>query len=390
VTADPARGRGTGVAVWALLVGNFMIGTGVQLPVGLLDLIAADLGVTVRQAGAILLVGGLVVGLGAPLLAWATSRIDRRTLLAGSLALYAACHLATAIAPSLTVVVLLRAVTMVGAAIFTPQAASTVGLMVPPERRAATIATVFLGWSLATVAGLPLGRVLGDLIGWNAAYAIVGVASAAGAAFVWAAVPRALVAPPVSLAVWRQVFGSPVLMAVLAVTLLSMSGQFATFAFAAPIMTQAFAIAPSHVAPIFAVAGLAGVVGTWASARVVGRLGIERSIHVALAVVIFGAGATFLGWGWAPVYVAGAMCTGFGGFASNSLQQSRLVALAPPLAAATVALNTSAVYLGQAVGSGAGSLFMDGGPSRGIAGAALAFVALALAVSLAVSRPRRA
>jgi DHA1 family inner membrane transport protein len=380
----------TRIAVWALLVGNFLIGTGVQLPVGLLDLLAADLQVSVQQAGAIMLVGGLVVGLGAPLLAWATSRLDRRTLLAGSLALYAVGHLATAVAPSLTVVIVLRALTMVGAAIFTPQAASTVGLMVPPERRAATIATVFLGWSLATVAGLPLGRVLGDLIGWNAAYAIVGIASAAGAGLVWLALPGVLRAPPVSLAVWRQVFGSPVLLAVLAVTLLAMSGQFATFAYAAPIMTQAFGIAPGHVAAIFAIAGMAGVVGTWTSSRVVGRLGIAPSIHIALAVVIVGAGATLVGWGAAPVYVIGAICTGFGGFASNSLQQSRLVAVAPPLAAATVALNTSAVYLGQALGSGAGGLFMQGGPSRGIAALALAFVVAALAVSMAVAALRKA
>jgi DHA1 family inner membrane transport protein len=371
----------TRIAVWALLVGNFLIGTGVQLPVGLLDLLAADLQVSVQQAGAIMLVGGLVVGLGAPLLAWATSRLDRRTLLAGSLALYAVGHL---------VVIVLRALTMVGAAIFTPQAASTVGLMVPPERRAATIATVFLGWSLATVAGLPLGRVLGDLIGWNAAYAIVGIASAAGAGLVWLALPGVLRAPPVSLAVWRQVFGSPVLLAVLAVTLLAMSGQFATFAYAAPIMTQAFGIAPGHVAAIFAIAGMAGVVGTWTSSRVVGRLGIAPSIHIALAVVIVGAGATLVGWGAAPVYVIGAICTGFGGFASNSLQQSRLVAVAPPLAAATVALNTSAVYLGQALGSGAGGLFMQGGPSRGIAALALAFVVAALAVSMAVAALRKA
>ena len=86
--------------LWALLFGNFLIGTGVLLPSGLLNDMAKEFAISPARAGLIMFVGGLVVGIGAPLLATGTSRMDRRLLLTGSLVLYALGHLIAAIAPT--------------------------------------------------------------------------------------------------------------------------------------------------------------------------------------------------------------------------------------------------------------------------------------------------
>ena len=153
--------------LWAMVFGNFLIGTGVLLPSGLLNDLAKDFAISPARAGLMMFVGGLVVGIGAPLFATWTTRIDRRLLLTGSLVLYALGHLLAAIAPTFEIQLLVRAFTVIGAAIFTPQAAATVGLIMPPEKRAATIAFIFIGWSAASVAGIPLGALLAAHLGWR-------------------------------------------------------------------------------------------------------------------------------------------------------------------------------------------------------------------------------
>ena len=100
-------------ALWAMLFGNFLIGTGILLPSGLLNQIAAEFSVTSDVAGRLALVGGLIVALGAPLFATWTSKMDRRVLLTGSLLLYAAGHVIAAYVPSFTLQLIIRALTVV-------------------------------------------------------------------------------------------------------------------------------------------------------------------------------------------------------------------------------------------------------------------------------------
>src|SRR5690606_18052865 len=147
LAAAPARS--TRRALWSLLLGNLMIGTGFMLPVGILHHIADDLGVTVARSGALMWLAGVTLAVGAPAMAWATSRFDRRRLPVAALAAYVAGHAAAALATGFGWLLVLRLLTLVGAAIFSAQAAATVGLMVPPQRRAAAIAFVFIGWSVA-------------------------------------------------------------------------------------------------------------------------------------------------------------------------------------------------------------------------------------------------
>jgi len=161
------RRASEGVRLFALLLGNLVIGTGILLPAGMLSYIAADFAVTVPIAGWLIAVSGLVVGLGSPVFATLAGGFDRRSLLIGSMLLYAAGHLASAFAPNFLTLLVIRGVMTVAAGVFTPQAAAAVGLLVPGERRASGIAFIFLGWSLASVAGIPLGAL--SPAGWERA-----------------------------------------------------------------------------------------------------------------------------------------------------------------------------------------------------------------------------
>ena len=132
-------------ATAAALFGNFVVGCGVLVVPGMLDLLALDLAISIPQAGSLLSLAALTMCLGAPVLAATTSRVDRRLLLVLSLLLLAVGHVACALASDFTTLLWLRPLAVLGAAVFTPQVAATLALMVPPEQRSTAVTSAFVG-----------------------------------------------------------------------------------------------------------------------------------------------------------------------------------------------------------------------------------------------------
>ena len=158
------------------------------------------------------------MGIGALLLANWVAGFDRRRLLALTLAWYAAGHALSALMPDYAALAAVRALCMLGAAVFTPQAAAAIGYMTPPAQRGCAITFVFLGWSLASVAGMPIAAWIGETFGWRAALATVAALAAAAALWVHRGDARWREAAGASRAAWREAFTHPVLMAISVVT----------------------------------------------------------------------------------------------------------------------------------------------------------------------------
>ena len=372
--------------LWVLLFGNFVTGTGILLPAGMLTELALGLHVSVPAAGSLLLASGIVVAIGAPLLAGLTSAVDRRLLLVFSLALYAICHALSAVSSSFEMVMAARLALGVSAAIFTPQAASTVGALLPPERRAAAITMIFVGWSLATVGGMPLGGYVAHTLGWPTAFAIVAAMSALACVAVWLTVPAGVRIAPLSLASWKQVLTSKALMTVLLVTVLNGTGQFTLFTYLNPSLQASLSASVGLVTAILAWYGVAATLGNVIASRVVTRIGAARSALTALlamagGMALWGAGAHNL---W--LVLAAAAVWGLGTFATNSIQQARLAGIAPELTSASISLNTSAIYFGQAAGSGLGGLLIAAGAMPTLPWVGAGVLLAAAAVSAAAMR----
>jgi len=352
----------TRAALRALLFGNFAIGVGVMVVPGMLGDLALGLAVSVPSAGQLIALAAFVTSVGAPLAAATTSRIDRRTLLVGALLFYTAGHVACAFAPGYGSLAVLRAFTVVSAAVFTPQAAATIALMVPPAQRAGAVSAIFLGWSVASVLGMPLGNLIGAHLGWRWGFGAAALLAALGTAWVARTIPAGLAVPSLSAAAWREVVGNRVLVGLLGVTLASGAGQFTVIAYVAPALSAATQASPALVAGVLALFGGFGVIGNALMARRIGRLGPDRAVAISLAAVVIGVGfamavtvalvfARPLLW---PLLFAACLFWGLGCFAMNSAQQARLAAIAPPLASASIALNTSCMYGGQALGAALG------------------------------------
>jgi len=375
--------------LWPLLYGNFVIGAGVMVVAATLSDISADFSVTPASAGQLITAGGVVMCLGAPLLAALAAGWDRRALLALALAWYAALHAACALAPGLGSLLPLRAAGMVSAAVFTPQAAACVGLLVPAHHRGRAIAFIFLGWSLASVVGMPLGAYIGGLFGWRAAFVMVAAFSAIGAAWVWRAMPAGVRPPAMSRQAWAQVLQSRPLLLCIVVTLLYSVGQFVVFAYFAPYFRQVLGADPVALSLLLMWFGAFGLAGNVVASRHMDRIGADRAVAISLAAMA----ASLLAWPLGTSLALAALVMvpwALGCFAANSAQQARLLALGPSVAAGSIALNTSAIYAGQAIGAGGGGWLLErfGYPSLHWAG--FAGLAAALAASVGVGRLRRA
>lgn len=376
----PAR-RGTLTMVMA---GNFIIGTGVLAPAAMMNQLVAAFSTTPQAVGALVGWGAVVLCIGAPVLATLLAAIPRRTLLAGCMALYAAGHLASALATSLEALLVIRLLMISAAAVFTPQAAGLMGLLVGPERRAAAVAYVFIGWSLAAALGVPLMAVLAQVFGWPASFALLGGLALAVMAGVLALVPPRLVVPPLGAQAWKRVAASPAILAILAVTLIQLAGQFALFPYLAAELKRKTGAGPELVALMLGLYGLAGAAGGIAIARLAGRIGPARGLMVCLLAMM--AGLALWGFtGTSLVMAALALSVWGSGFAAgNSMQQARLIAVAPELGSGSVALNTSVLYLGQAIGATLGGAFIAGGHYSWMGWFAFALVGLSALVSLVV------
>jgi predicted MFS family arabinose efflux permease len=368
-----------------LCFGNFIIGTGTLIVPGMLPALARGLGVTVPVAAQLITAFAFTVCVSAPPLAALTARFDRRALLVGVQLLFAAGHLASAFATSLQELLVLRVLSSVGAALFTAQAASTAALLVPEARRGGAIAFVFIGWSIASVIGMPLGAYVSETIGWPAGFVMVGVGALVAACAIHFSIAPGLKIARIGRAMWGSLFANRRLMLVVAVTAIQAAAQFTLLSFLVPSFRTLFDARPETISLLLVAFGATGVAGNIAGARLVDRIGAAKVALLGIASML----ASHLVWLVVPgswtLLVACLLLWGIGGFSTNSAQQARLVMLSPAHAPVSVAMNSSAMYFGQAAGTAAGAAALAGiaGP---FAYTALAFISIPLFVaSIAVS-----
>jgi DHA1 family inner membrane transport protein len=365
------------LAAPSLMLGNLIVGLCVLAPAGMLNHLSAGLGVTVLETGLLIAYGAVVLCFGSPLISWLTSRLDRRTLMGGAMAILAVTNLASAFAPNYTVLLILRIAMLIAAAPFTPQAASTIALIVAEKERPRAIAFVFVGWSLSIAVGLPLIGFLAAELGWRASYGVLAGAGAAVAALLFIGLPPALYGGAVSLRSWAEIARNRRILIMLLTTALAVAGPFATFTYLAPILVDLVRADTALIGVFFAIFGFAGLTGNTIATRIVGNLGPYTTTFVFLASAVAGATLWSVGAGHLAVMIVGCAVWGLGFAAINSMQQARLIAAAPVLAAGTVALNTSAIYVGQAVGSGIGGALMQAELVLAFGPLAVAFLLLA-------------
>jgi predicted MFS family arabinose efflux permease len=373
----------------ALMLGNLVIGCSVLAPAGMLSELSEGLGVTIRDAGLLITFGAIMLCIGSPLTASLTSRMERRTLLAATLAVLAISNAASALAPDYLSLLLIRLIMLAVGALYTPQAAGTGALIVPLEKRGSTIAYIFLGWSLAAAVGLPLITFIASRYGWRAVYGSIGLIGCVSFVLLAWRLPRGLIGAPVDLKTWAELGRNRLIVLLLSITTAQMSGQFVVFTFMAPLLRRLANAGPDAVALVFMIYGVFGFIGNLFATRIVDSWGAYKTSLLFTTLLLTGVSGWALSAGNYPLMACSVAIWGLGFASTNSMQQVRLVGAAPALAPASVSLNTSVLYIGQGVGSAIGAVLFARELFFGAGYVAMGFAALALTM-VVLTKPKRA
>ena len=175
----------------------------------------------------------------------------------------------------------------------------------------------------------------------------------------------------------------------LLITTLQMSGQFVVFTFMGPLLNKLTGAGPDAIALVFAAYGVCGFIGIVIATQIVDSWGPYRTSLLFMVVMLTGVSGWALSAGSYPLMACSVAVWGLSFAAANSMQQVRLVGAAPPLASASVSLNTSVLYVGQAIGSAVGGVLYARDLLHDTGYVAIAFIALAL-TTVILTRPRPA
>ncbi|AVT11664.1 MFS transporter [Paracidovorax avenae] len=274
------------IALFALTLGAFAIGTTEFVIVGLLPTVASDLGIGLPSAGLLVSLYALGVAVGAPVLTALTGRLPRKALLLALMALFTAGNLLAWQAPGYGTLVAARVLTGLAHGVFFSIGSTIATGLVPREKAASAIATLFAGLTVALVTGVPLGTFIGQHFGWRETFLAVaglGMLAFAGSALF---VPRRIAhVPPASLLQQARVLAEPRLLLVYAKTAIGYGGTFIPFTFLAPILTGVSGFSESAVGWVMLVYGASVAAGNLWGGRLADRLGPIAALRIIFALL---------------------------------------------------------------------------------------------------------
>ncbi|HID9395725.1 TPA: MFS transporter [Serratia marcescens] len=278
------------LALLALTISAFAIGTTEFVIVGLIPTIAEQLGVTVPSAGLLVTIYALGVAIGAPVLTALTSRIPRKLLLVGLMALFTLGNLLAWQSPSYESLVIARLLTGLAHGVFFSIGSTIATSLVAKEKAASAIAIMFGGLTVALVTGVPLGTFIGQQFGWRETFLAVSLIGAVATVASIILVPNNIKNQG-SDGVREQmkVLTHPRLLLIYAITALGYGGVFTTFTFLAPMMQELAGFSAPTVSWILLAYGVAVAVGNIWGGKLADRHGAVRAlsfIFAALAVLL--------------------------------------------------------------------------------------------------------
>jgi MFS transporter, DHA1 family, inner membrane transport protein len=353
-TTDGAPATTTGtrskVALGVLALGAFVIGTAELVVIGILNLVAKDQGVSVSTAGQLVTAYALGIALGAPILSALTGRFGRRLVLRASLAAFVVGNVLAVAAASFQMLLVARVLTGAIHGLFIGVASVIAAGLVSPERRGQAISMVFGGIAVSTVVGVPAGTLIGQTLGWRAAFAVI-----AGLGVV-ALVASLLFVPAVAgqgggrLRSQAHAAFAPRVLGMLGVGLLLMGAQFTAFTYLTPFLGKVTGVSGGLVSVFLLVFGIAAAAGTVLGGRAADH-SATTTLLVANVALVGALGALYL-VGATPVLVLVALAAwGLSGFAMIPALQLRVISLAGTGGDLAATLGASAVNGGIAAGS---------------------------------------
>ncbi|MCW8382251.1 MFS transporter [Streptomyces justiciae] len=381
------------LALLALAVGAFGIGTTEFVMMGLLPEVADDLNISIPTAGHLVSAYALGVVIGAPLLAAVTARMSRRTVLIALMALFVAGNAASAFAPDHHWLLAARFLSGLPHGAFFGVGAVVATTMVAPERKARSVSLMFLGLTVANIAGVPVATLMGQHLGWRATFLGVSAIGLAAIAALAALIPHDRLAPAHGglrgeLAALKSL---PVWLA-LGTTVAGFGALFAAYSYITPMLTDSAGYADASVTLLLALFGVGATVGNLVGGRLADHA-MRATLFGGLVSLVVVLGAFPLLMSTSVSAAVAVVLLGVAAFVTGSPLQLMVMEKASSAPSLASSANQAAFNLANAGGAWIGGLALAAGfgaTSPALAGAALAVLGLGVAGTAAVVDRRRA
>ncbi|MEO5653735.1 MAG: MFS transporter [Marmoricola sp.] len=387
----PGSSLHTGLAILALAMGGFAIGTTEFVSMGLLPQLAAGVDVSIPMAGHVISAYAVGVVVGAPLIAVFGARLPRRALLVGLMLVFLVGNVASALAFDFTSLTLARFFAGLPHGAYFGVASLVAADLVSPERRGRAVGNVMLGLAVANVAGVPTATWLGQNLGWRSAYWLVAVLATVTVLLVLWMVPHVAANRAATGRSELRAFKDPQVLLTLLAGAIGFGGMFAVYTYIAPTVTDVAGFGEGRV-PIYLLAlGLGMVVGTALAGRLadwsIFRSLLLSSVAMTLTLVAFTETVKWFVPGLLTVFAL----TVFGSVLVVNLQM-RLMQVAGDAQTIGAAMNHASLNLANALGAWLGGLVVAAGfgyTSTAWVGAGLSVAGL-LVLLLSATLHRRA
>lgn len=351
------------LALLALAISAFGIGTTEFVIVGLLSTVAQDLKITITLAG--LLVSGYALGVafGAPIITAATSRMSRKTLLVSLMIVFIAGNSVASVSPNFGLLLTARIITAFSHGVFFSIGSTIAADLVPEDKRASAIAIMFTGLTVATITGVPLGTYVGQLFGWRATFIGVALLGVIALISTLLLVPNKLKeAAPVSIREQIKLITNKRLILAFSITALGYGGTFVTFTFLSPILEKLTGYTPNGVSIILLIYGIAIAAGN----TIGGKAADKNPLKALFWMFIVQAVVLFILTFTAQIKVLGTITVimmGLFAFMNVPGLQVYVVQLAEKFVPSAVnvasAINIAAFNIGIAIGAFVGGIVVD-------------------------------
>ncbi|OMF21458.1 MFS sugar transporter [Paenibacillus sp. FSL H8-0548] len=264
--------RRSTLALLALAVSAFAIGTTEFISVGLLPLISQDLNISVTTAGLTVTLYALGVTFGAPVLTSLTTKIPRKALLLGIMVIFILGNTLAATASSITLLLVARIISALSHGVFMSIGSTIAADVVSPDRRASAIAIMFTGLTVATITGVPIGTFIGQQLGWRAAFIAIVIVG------VIAFISNSILVPsdlrqgtPTTLSQQFKLITNRRLLLLFLITALGYGGTFTVFTYLTPFLQEITGFQQKHVTIILLLYGIAIAIGNVIGGKLANR-----------------------------------------------------------------------------------------------------------------------
>jgi predicted MFS family arabinose efflux permease len=379
------------LALIALAVATFAIGTSEFVIVGLIPGIAADLGVSIPTAGLLVSLYAFAIALGTPVFSGLTANVPRRSLVLGLMLVFALTNLTAALSPNYATLLASRIVMAVAHGVFFGVGAAVASSLVGKSKTGGALAVMMGGLTVAMVIGVPLGSWLGQSSNWRAPFFVVAAMSSIAVLGLWALLPRQLAAAK-SAGFMNQMalLADRRLSSMYFLTAVAFGGTFVVFTFLAPLLMQVTGVAESTVNLALVLFGGASVVGNFVGGRAVDALGPQKAMRLLLTGLLLSLGLLSVVLHVKLMVMGAVTLWGVFAFAIPPVMQTGVVAVAEKVAPTAVAtasgMNIAAFNLGISGGSFIGGRLVDSGGLPATPYAAMAMTLIALFATAVVFR----